>query len=264
MQISLQDRAALITGGSKGLGLAMAKKFAGAGADVAIVARRADVLQEARAAVSAMAPTGSTIKAVAIRGDVGQPGEVERIFEEAREELGRVDILVNNAGTSATGPFESITDEGWQADFELKLFAAIRLTRLALPAMKERAWGRIINVLNQGAKAPPAGGAPTAVTRAAGMALTKVLASEYAPHNVLVNALCTGILVTEQWETRHEKKEDGKSFEDFITEQGQAVPLGRMGDPEEFANLACFLASDAASYITGCAINVDGGRSPVV
>lgn len=264
MQISLQDRTALITGGSRGLGLAMAKKFAGAGADVAIVARRPDVLEEARAAIASVAPAGSASKVVAIRGDVGQAGEVERIFEEAREELGRVDILVNNAGTSATGPFESITDEVWQADFELKLFAAIRLARLALPAMKERAWGRIINVLNSGAKAPPARGAPTAVTRAAGMALTKVLASEYAPHNVLVNAICTGILVTEQWEGRHAGREDGTSFEEFIAEQGKSVPLGRMGDPEEFANLACFLASDAASYITGCAINVDGGRSPVV
>jgi NAD(P)-dependent dehydrogenase (short-subunit alcohol dehydrogenase family) len=186
------------------------------------------------------------------------------VWEQAQAGLGKVDILVNNAGTSATGAFESITDETWQADFELKLFAAVRLARLALPGMKERRWGRILNVLNTGAKAPPAGGAPTAVTRAAGMALTKVLAGECAPHNVLVNALCTGILVSEQWERRHQRTGGDQPFEQFVAEMGRQVPLGRMGDPQEFANLACFLASDAASYITGCAINVDGGRSPVV
>ncbi|HKI97043.1 MAG TPA: SDR family oxidoreductase [bacterium] len=261
MQISLAGKAALVTGGSKGLGLAMARTFAQAGADLAIVARRPDVLADAQAQIEAAAPG---CKVVAVAGDVSQAAGIPPVWEQAVGGLGKVDILVNNAGTSATGAFESITDELWQSDFELKLFAAVRLARLALPGMKERRWGRIINVLNTGAKAPQPGGAPTAVTRAAGMALTKVLAGEFAPHNVLVNALCTGILVTEQWEKRHQTRAADLSFEQFVTEQGQQVPLGRMGDPQEFANLACFLASDAASYITGCAINVDGGRSPVV
>jgi NAD(P)-dependent dehydrogenase (short-subunit alcohol dehydrogenase family) len=175
-----------------------------------------------------------------------------------------VDILVNNAGTSQTGRFEAITDEVWQADFDLKLFAAIRLARLVFPAMKERRWGRIINVLNIGAKAPRAGGAPTVVTRAAGMALTKVLAGEGAPHNVLVNALLVGIIVSDQWVRRHAAQGAVASFEDFTAKMGGNVPLGRMGTAQEFANVACFLASDAASYVTGTAINVDGGSSPVV
>ena len=261
MEISLQGRSALITGGSKGLGLAMARTFAQAGAEVAIVARRPEVLAEAKAHIEAAAPGRRVLP---IAADVGRVEQVGEVWRQASAGLGKVDILVNNAGTSATGEFEGISDETWYADFELKLFAAIRLARHALPGMKERRWGRIINVLNTGAKAPLAKGAPTHVTRAAGMALTKVLAGEFAPHNVLVNALCTGILVTEQWERRHQRMAADTEFEQFVSEQGKLVPLGRMGDPQEFANLACFLASDAASYITGCAINVDGGRSPVV
>ena len=266
MQVSMEGRAALITGGSRGLGLAMANKFAGAGADVAMVARRPEVLEEARVQVEAAGREAGFegLKVLAIPGDVGSAETVNAAFEQAVAGLGRVDVLVNNAGTSRTGPFESHDDAAWQDDIDLKLFAAVRLCRLALPGMKERRWGRVINVLNSGAKAPPAHGAPTAVSRAAGMALTKILASEYAPHNVLINALCTGILVTEQWEWRHERLAPDSTFEDFVTEQGKIVPLGRMGHPDEFANLACFLASDAGSYITGCAINVDGGKSPVV
>ncbi len=261
MQISLEGRKALVTGGSKGLGLAMARTFARAGADVAVVARRPDVLADAQREIETAAPGR---RVIAVPGDVSSGAGVAAAWQEASSALGQVDILVNNAGTSRTGAFETHTDDHWQEDFDLKLFAAIRLCRLALPQMKERRWGRVINVLNSGAKAPPAGGAPTAVTRAAGMALTKVLAGECAPHNVLVNALCTGILVTEQWEWRHEAANNGQTFEEFCAEAGKAVPIGRMGDPQEFANLACFLASDAASYVTGCAINVDGGKSPAV
>ena len=144
--------------------------------------------------------------------------------------------------------------------------AAVRLCRNALPAMKQRKWGRIINVLNIGAKAPRAGGAPTVVSRAAGLALTKVLASDGAPHNVLVNALMVGLIKSGQWERAFAEADNSGDYEVFV--QGMAddrnIPLGRIGETEEFANLACFLASDQASYITGTSINVDGGASPVV
>lgn len=260
MEIRLDGRAALITGGSLGLGRAMAKTFAQSGADVAIVARRQDVLEEARREIASVAQT----RIVPIACDVKDAKQLAGAWERAVKELGKIDILVNNVGTSATGPFESITDEAWQADFDIKLFSAIRLTRLAWPGMKERKWGRVINVLNTAAKAPGAGTAPTSVTRAAGLALTKALAGEGAPHGILVNALCTGILVTDQWHRHHQRRRPDLSFDEFVAEMGKEVPLGRMGDPQEFANLACFLASDAASYITGTAINVDGGKSPVV
>ncbi len=178
--------------------------------------------------------------------------------------FGKVDILVNNAGISRAMPFEQITDEIWHEDLELKLFAAIRLTRLVFPQMKERRWGRIINVLNIGAKAPRAGGAPTSVSRAAGMALTKVLAGEGAPHNVLVNAMLVGQIVSDQWVRRHQAQGANVPFADFIGKLGTGIPVGQLGKAEEFAAMACFLASDHAGFTTGTAINMDGGASPVV
>jgi len=260
MDVRLDGRNALITGGSKGLGLAMAKKFAAAGANVAILARRAEPLEEAKRAITA----GTLSKVMAVPCDVAKAADVTAAFAAAQAELGHIDILVNNAGQSQTGKFESITDEVWQADLDLKLFAAIRFARLALPRMKERRFGRIINVLNIGAKAPRAGAAPTVVSRAAGMALTKVLAGEGAPFNVLVNALLVGVIVSDQIARRHRAEGTNVSLDDYIHKAGAQVPLGRMGEAEEFANVACFLASDAGSYVTGTAINVDGGMSPVM
>ena len=260
MEIGLNGRSAIITGGSKGLGLAMARAFGEAGADVAILARGPETLEEARRSLAATARG----KVAAIACDVAKADDLGAAYNAAVAAFGKIDIVVNNAGKSETGKFESITDEVWQADLDLKLFAAIRLCRLALPAMKERRWGRIINVLNIGAKTPRAGGAPTAVSRAAGMALTKVLAGEGAPFNVLVNALHVGVIVTDQIVRRHRKEGANVTLEEFIKKAGAPVPLGRMGRAEEFANVACFLASDAASYVTGASINVDGGMSPVM
>jgi NAD(P)-dependent dehydrogenase (short-subunit alcohol dehydrogenase family) len=260
MQFTMQGRRALVTGGSLGLGLAIAETFARAGASVAVVARRADVLEAARKKVAA----AGAPKAIAISADVGKAADCERVFKETVAGLGGLDVLVNNAGTSQRGPFEKISDELWQHDIDLKLFAAIRLARLALPAMKAQRWGRIINVLNTGAKAPPAEGAPTAVTRAAGMALTKVLAGEGAKHNVLVNGLLVGRIESDQWVRRHAADGSNKSLEDYYADMGRSLPMGRLGTAQEFANAALFLASNAGSYINGTAINVDGGLCPVV
>jgi 3-oxoacyl-[acyl-carrier protein] reductase len=177
--------------------------------------------------------------------------------------FGKIDIIVNNAGESRAEPFEQLTDEILQVDLDQKLFAAIRLTRLVWPQMKERRWGRIINVLNIGAKAARPASMPTSLSRAAGMALTKVLAGEGAPFNVLVNALLVGFIESDQWVRRAASL--GIDYQTFLHERaGKEVPLGRAGKAEEFASLACFLASDAGSYVTGTAINVDGGRSHVV
>jgi NAD(P)-dependent dehydrogenase (short-subunit alcohol dehydrogenase family) len=259
MELRLDGRAAVITGGSKGLGLAMGLKFAQAGGDVAILARNPEALEQAKATIKA----ASKGKVAAIACDVAKGDDVKRAVDQVMKELGKVDILVNNAGQSQTGKFLEITDETWQADLDLKLFAAIRLARLVMPQMQQRKWGRIINVLNVGAKAPAAASAPTSVSRAAGLALTKVLANEGAPHNVLVNALHVGIIVSDQVARQHKAAGTNVSLEDFIKEKGKAVPMGRMGEAEEFANMALFLASNGGSYVTGTSINVDGGRSPV-
>lgn len=262
MDIRLDGKAALITGGSDGLGKGIALKFADAGADVAIIARGRGALDRAASEIGAAGPG----KVHAVSCDLMDAAATRDAFAEAESALGKIDIVVNNAGTSRAGPFEEISDQDWQDDFELKLFAAIRLCRLALPGMKLRKWGRIINVLNTGAKAPRAGGAPTAVTRAAGLALTKVLAGDGAPHNVLVNALMVGLIKSGQWERLYAEKKPDQPFEDFLQGMSDArnIPIGRIGETEEFANIACFLASDAAGYITGTSINVDGGASPVV
>jgi len=260
MDARMDGRNAIVTGGSLGLGRAIAMEFARSGANVAIVARGLEALEKARADIEAESDT----KVIAISADVSEADGCVRAIKEAEAAFGSIDVLVNGAGSSNRQPFEEISDDVWQADLDLKLFAAIRLSRLVMPGMKERRWGRVINILNTGAKAPPGGGAPTAVSRAAGMALGKVLAGEGAAHNVLVNSLLVGKIESDQWERRHAASESGETLAEFYAKAGEVLPMGRLGKAEEFANIACFLASDAGSYINGTAINVDGGLSPVV
>jgi 3-oxoacyl-[acyl-carrier protein] reductase len=259
MEVTMKDRVAVVTGGSKGIGLAVARRFAGSGAKVAILARCGQHLKAAREQLAK-----DRLEVHDYVCDVAKAADISAAYDKIVKDLGRIDILVNNAGTSRAMAFETVTDEAWQEDLDLKLFAAIRLSRLVWPGMKARKWGRIINVLNVGAKAPAAASTPTSVSRAAGMALTKVMANEGAAHNILVNAMLVGLIVSDQWVKRHVQKAPDTDFDAFTRDLAKGVPLGRMGTPEEFANLACFLASEQGSYITGTAINVDGGRSPVV
>jgi 3-oxoacyl-[acyl-carrier protein] reductase len=263
MQVRLDGRTAAITGASEGLGLAMAARFAQSGANVAMLARSAGTLEAARQSVID-GIGGNAVSVLAIPCDVTDVAQIGDAWDRIGADLGDVDILVNNAGAHAAKPFLDVTDEEWQYDLDLKLFAAIRLSRLAMPGMAARNWGRIINVLAVSAKTPGAGSVPTSVSRAAGMALTKVLSAEGAPNNVLVNALLVGLIRSGQHERRHQRTAPEKSFDDYIAPMEKTLPIGRIGEAEEFANMACFLVSDAASYVTGCAINVDGGRSPVL
>jgi NAD(P)-dependent dehydrogenase (short-subunit alcohol dehydrogenase family) len=258
MEISLANRSAIVTGGSKGLGFAVATQFVQSGADVAIFARGREALDEAVKALKAQAKC----KVIGVVADVGVAADIDRAYGEAIKGLGKVDILVNNAGTSRAMTFDKLTDDILHKDIEEKLFGAVRLIRLASPQMKERRWGRIINVLNIGAKAARGGSAPTSISRAAGMALTKALSHEFGPHNVLVNAMLVGFIEADQHV--QSAKRANIPLADYIKSRAGEIPLGRIGKADEFANLACFLASDAGSYINGSAINVDGGRSPVV
>lgn len=264
MDTSLENRTALITGGSLGLGKAMAAAFYQEGARVAILARRQGPLDEAVAEISAMQDGRPGGEIAAFACDVSDADSVTATHNAVVDRFGGVDILVNNAGQASTKPFAKITDEDWQKDIDLKLMAAVRMTRLVWPHMETQSWGRVINLLNVFAKAPDARTAPTSVTRAAGMALTKVLAAEGAPLNILVNAMLIGFIKSDQIVRQHEAAGSNESLDAFVAKAGERLPMGRMGEAEECANLGLFLASQASSYITGCAINMDGGLSKVV
>ena len=261
MKLNLQGRVALITGGSKGIGYSIAHKFADSGAQVSLLARDEDHLREAQKTI--IDETGGDVHIVSC--DVSQAAGVESGFESTIDRFSKVDILINNAGFANTGAFTSITDEEWQHDFDLKLMASVRLSRLAFPGMMERRWGRIINMLNTFAKTPLAGTAPTSVTRAAGMALTKVLANEGAPHNILVNGFNIGLIKSDQIRRAYDSKPREISFDEFVANAGRkSVPLGRFGEARECANLAALLCSDDCGFVSGTSINIDGNMSPVL
>lgn len=255
VDLGLAGKVAIVTGGSLGIGRAAAKKLVQAGARVAICARRNDVLQQAVAEIGADATLG-------VAADVSRPADMQRLVAQTVERFGRLDILVNNAGTSMRDAFERVTDEQWQADFDLKLFAAVRACRLVIPHMRAQGGGRIINITNFIAKQPFARSAPTAVSRAAGLALTKALSKEFAPENILVNTVCMGFVQAAQHETRANAR--GIPVSQLYDELAAQIPMGRVGRTEEAADVIVFLASALASYVTGTSINVDGGLCAVL
>jgi len=263
MDLGLRGKVAIVTGGSEGIGKAAAQSMAAEGANVVICARRAEVLEAAAAEIRAA--TGGEV--LAIPTDVTQPEQVQQLFDQTIAAFGRVDILVNNAGTSAARSFEEATAEIWRADLDLKLFGAIHCTQAALPYMKAQGGGRIINITTPGGKAPAARSVPTSVSRAAGIALTKELSKEYAANNILVNTVCIGLIKSGQHEkrfTQAQAQDATLTLDSWYDNMGQSVPLGRVGEAREAGDLIAFLASKRASYITGTAINVDGGTSAVV
>ncbi len=263
MELGLNGKVALITGGSEGIGKATASSMASEGAHVIICARRSDVLDQAAKDIKLV--SGFEIRT--IQADVSQTGQIEELFNKIIEIYGRVDILVNNAGTSAAGSFTKVSDEEWQYDLDLKLFAAIRCSRLAIPHMIANGGGRIINVTNLGGKAPGANSMPTSVSRAAGIALTKAMSKDHAADNILVNTVCIGLVKSGQNDRRWEKAASTNpslTLEAWYESMGTNTPLGRVGEAEEAANIITFLASEKSSFITGVAINIDGGASAVV
>ena len=255
LELGLTGKVVIITGGSEGLGRATAERFAREGAHVAICARRKDVLE--RAAEGIRKATGGEV--LAQSADVTQSADIEAFVNAVVARFDGVDVLVNNAGTSSAAPFAVVDDATWQRDFDLKVMGAIRFCRLVIPLMKQRGGGRIINVTTVGGKAPAARALPTSLTRAAGINLTKSLANEHAADRILVNTICLGLVKSAQWERRAKGDLEG-----YYREAAKRVPVGRVGEAEEFADLVAFLASERAGYITGTAINFDGGMSSVV
>lgn len=265
MDLGLTNKVAIITGGSEGIGKAAAQRMAEEGANVAIVARRADILEAAAQDIRAKA-MGEVLP---IQADVTAADALQRIVQTTLGAFGRIDILVNNAGTSMAKAFEAVSDEDWEADFDLKVWSAVRLIRAVLPEMRKVGGGRIINVTNLGGRTPGPASMPTSISRAAGIAITKGLSKDLARDNILVNTVCIGLIKSGQHERRFTRMKEANpniTMDEFYGQvmKNRGVPLGRVGEAEEAGDVIAFLASERASYLTGVAINIDGGTSAVL
>ncbi len=264
MDLGLSGKIAIVTGGSDGLGKAAATRLAAEGASLAIAARDQARIDSAIAEIKAASGSDDVI---GISTDVTDEPQVNSMVDAVVSKWGGLDILVNNAGTSAAGKFEDIAIETWEYDIRLKVFGAIHCSRAALPHLKKSAAGRIINTTTWGGKATPGGTMPTSLSRAAGISLTKAMSKDYAADGILVNTVCVGVLKSGQTDRIFQAQKAANAsltLDDFYGGIGSMVPLGRIGESEEVGDVIAFLASERASYVTGAAINIDGGQSPVV
>ena len=260
MELGLAGRRALVTGGSKGLGLAIARELAGEGAHVAVCARTAD---EVAAAADELRRGATTVHAQV--ADVTDPEQVRDFVSRSAEVLGGIDCLVNNAGRAHPGTFATLTDENWQADLDVKLLSLVRCSREALPHLRAAGGGRIVNIGAVYGRYPDPAFFATSVNRAAGNAFTKTLALEVARDGILVNGVNIGFVVTPQWDNIHRRRAPDVPREQFFAELAAAeVPLGRFGTPDEVSGIVVFLLSARAGYITGTSIDVAGGMGKYV
>ena len=260
MELHLRGRRALVTGGSKGIGFAVARELAAEGANVAICARTAAEVEDAAAQLREM-----RVSVHAQTADVTDSAQVDDLVGRSAAALGGLDILVNNAGAARPGNFESLSDADWHADLDVKLFSQIRCTRAALPHLRASPAARVINVNSVYARYPDPAFFATTVNRAACLNLAKALARELAGDGILVNSVNIGFVVTPQWENIRKRRAPESTQEEFFASLARdEVPLGRFGSVDEVSGIVAFLASDRASYLTGTSIDVAGGMGQYV
>ena len=244
----LDGKRALVTGGSKGLGKVIATALAEAGADVALASRS---LEECRAAAREIA-SATGRKTIAIAADVVKESDVQRMVEVTQKDLGPIDILVNNAGTNIRGNAQDLSEADWDTVLDVNLKAPFLVSKRVGPGMCERGWGRVINMGSIMSVVALAGRAPYASAKAGLLNLTRVLALEWASRGVTVNAICPGPFATDM---NKPLLADPEKYKAFVAK----IPMGRWGELHEVTGAAVFLASDAASYVTGIPLFVDGG-----
>lgn len=251
MDLQLEGKCAVVCAASKGLGRAIAEALVREKAKVLICARNQQDLKDAADAMGARW----------VVADVSVEEDRERLIDEALKALGGVDILVNNAGGPPVGPFETFTTEAWRGAFELNFLSFVHLTQLVLPEMKERGWGRIINMASYAALEAIPGLMLSHGIRPSVLTWTRAFAREVAKFNVGAVAVCPGLFYTDRVKhivkTRSEK--EGKPQDEILKAWASEIPMGRMGDPQEIGTLVAFLASPRASFITGSAVSIDGG-----
>ena len=257
MDLGLTNKIAVVGASSKGLGKGIALGLAQEGAKVTICARNNDTLQET--AEEIRGKTDSEV--LAVPTDVSQPEQVQSLIHQAISHFGGIDILVNNAGGPRAGRFDDLSAEDYLNAIHLNLMSTINLCRAVVPTMRERGGGRIINLTSVSVKQPVDGLMLSNMARTGVIGFAKTLATELASDKILVNNVCPGIIFTDRIKQLAAVRatEAGISFEEALEKMTADIPLGRIGDPEEFANLVVFLASERASYITGATIQVDGG-----
>jgi len=259
MDLSLKGRVALVNASSRGLGRAIANALAAEGAELVISARSKETIEQVAAEIAA-AHGGQVVPVVA---DVSRAGAAQRLVDVAIGEFGRLDILVNNSGGPPGGLFEDIDDDAWQAAFDLLLLSVVRMVRACLPQLRSSHHGRVINVASTSVRQPIPGLVLSNSLRAGVAGLAKTLADELAPDKITVNTVLPGRILTDRLRAGFTRRahEAGVLVDDLVrAEVAKEVPLGRVGEPEDLASLVAFLCSDAAGYLTGQTIAVDGGQ----